>query len=219
MHFWQPCQKIFAKSRGLFCSKSDENFGNIIFSKKKLIFLKKLLWKRRMQFWQPCWTFFAKSPKTFCSKSHNDNKIQKKFKKMFFLKLFLWTRRLQFWDLCWIIFITSPKIFCSKSESDQSVFFFKKNLFPRNNALDTWNEVLTTLSKIFTRIKKFLFKFQNWFIKIYLFQKSFSSKCSSGHEECSLENPTENLIAKFAQTFFANSKNDAKNQMFFKTNS
>ena len=72
------------------------------------------------------------------------------FGKFFYSEKLISLRRSQFRGHCRKFIARSTKNFQSRFKNDRKrLFLFQKLVFPQTTALDTWNAVLTNLSKFF----------------------------------------------------------------------
>ena len=94
---------------------------------------------------------------------------------------------------------TLPAKVCQKTEKSSIRFrkWWKKNIFPQDNPMDTWNAILTNP---LSDKKSFPFILQKRQKTATLRGKN-SSKSSSGHVECSLGNPVKRKFDKRPKTF------------------
>ena len=102
------------------------------------------------------------------------------------------THSTQCYKRCLRKFARRPKKVPLGSENDE-----KKNIFPQDNPMDTWNPILTNL---LSDKKSFPFILQKRQKSGTLRGKN-SSKYSWGHVECSLGNPVKRKFDKRPKTF------------------
>ena len=77
-------------------------------------------------------------------------------------------------------------------ENNNCIFF--ERVFPQSVPLDTLNAVLTTLPKNFWQSWNIFAECPKMIWRMFLREIYFSSKWSSGHLECSFENPVKKVL-------------------------
>ena len=197
MGFWQPLQKFVGKGQKFLAQSL-----KLIQKFKKFIFLLIVPMDKLK-------TVSTTTPKIFRWKAEtNWLNVRKIFENFNFVerkrlrKKFSWRRRVGFWQPLQKFVGKRPENSCSKSQIDTKI---QKLHFPSyfpygqvENSLDNNAENFPTkgqksLSQCAIMNRKYTFS-----------QKiSFISNCSSGHVECSFQDPSEKFSIKKCQTNFA----------------
>ena len=196
MQFWQLCWNRFASIPKLFCSISQNDRQNLIYSKNQKRFLIKSFLRRRKTFDKLSDIFppkvrmaFAQCPETRC---------------LFFSQkipqIVTLARRMQSWQAWWIF---RPEVWWFFAQSPQAiknfVFFPKK---PQNLLPGKLKENLDNPADLFTKKLKFSPVKIREIVRISTFSKTyFSSKRSSGHLECGSDDPVESFLPTVLKCF------------------
>ena len=207
-----------------FCQKTELVSLNVPWRKKQSFFKKIsqkiiqiILWIRRFRFWSSHWKFFGKRPKCFRSVSEKEwiNYFLSKF-----FKIILRTRKCRFDNHVEKVHPKKWNISCPMSEEDKKTWFLGENLFLK---VFLWKWSI----KIFKAQQKKFQKRAQYLRCLAEFQKTCSfadkkqpsSKCSSGHIECSFDNRAKKFFQepKIFSLIVRNSLIE-KSEFFPKTN-